>query len=81
LNFNADGDKILTGSFDGTAIVLIIIFRYGTLNQESQSMYYRGIQDKYLALNFNLEDTCAELLPLIKLAVYGMSEQENACLF
>jgi len=21
LNFNADGDKILTGSFDGTAIV------------------------------------------------------------
>jgi hypothetical protein len=43
-------------------------------------MCYRGIQDKYLALSFNLEDTCAELLPLIKRAVYGMSEQENVCL-
>jgi hypothetical protein len=44
-------------------------------------MCYRGIQDKYLALNFNLEDICVGLLPLIKRAVYGMSEQESVCLY
>lgn len=27
LNFNNDGDKILTGSFDGTAIVLLSLIK------------------------------------------------------
>lgn len=27
MNFNADGDKILTGSFDGTAIVIILLIQ------------------------------------------------------
>jgi dynein assembly factor with WDR repeat domains 1 len=31
LHFNSDGDKILTGSFDKTAIVIMLLFRFGML--------------------------------------------------
>ena len=81
MNFNADGDKILTGSFDGTAIVTTIILRFGTLNQESQFMFYKDTQVKYPALNFSLEDTCVGLLQLIRHVVFGMLEQVSVCLY
>lgn len=29
LHFNSDGDKLLTGSFDKTAIVITLLFRFG----------------------------------------------------
>jgi len=72
LNFNADGDKILTGSFDGTAIVSIHSLRFGTLNLDSRFMFYKVIQDKYQVLNFNSADICAVLHRLIKLVGFGM---------
>ena len=72
LNFNADGDKILTGSFDGTAIVLFLSFRFGTRSQESLFIFFKDIQDRSQLLNLSLEAICVELHQLIKPAVYGM---------
>ena len=78
MNFNNDGDKILTGAFDGTAIVLFYInFRYGTLEQESPFIFYKVIQDKYQALNSSLVATFVVHHQLIKPADFGMLVQEN----
>ncbi len=43
-------------------------------------MSSKDILVKYLVLNSNSEDTCVVLLQLIRLAVFGMLEQESACL-
>lgn len=79
LNFNADGDKILTGSFDGTAIVTIFWDRYGIPSQGNLFMCFKAIQVKYQVLSFNLEGICAELHRLTKPVGSGMWEVENAC--
>ena len=79
MNFNADGDKILTGSFDGTAIVLNEISRSGIRNQDNPFIYFRVILEKYQLLSSSLEVICAERPQSIKLADYGMLEQANAC--
>lgn len=81
LNFNADGDKILTGSFDGTAIVIPLKLRSGIPNQANQFMFLRAILAKFQALNSNSVDTCAVLLQLTKPVEYGMLEVENVCQF
>ena len=44
-------------------------------------MFLRGILDKFQALNSNSVDICVEQLQSIKLAEFGMSEQENVCQF
>lgn len=80
LNFNADGDQILTGSFDGTAIVQLLLDRFGTLGQASRSMFCRGTQAKFQVLNLSLEVICVGLHLSIRPADYGMSAQANACL-
>jgi WD40 repeat protein len=81
LNFNADGDKVLTGSFDGTAIVIRLLFRFGTLNQEKPFMCSRDIQDKFRVRSLNLGGICVVLPQLIKLVEFGMLEQGSVCQF
>ena len=56
LHFNAEGDKILTGSFDRKAIVNEINnkIRSGILDQANAFMYWMSIQERSLALNSNL---------------------------
>ena len=71
LNFNADGDKILTGSFDGTAIVLFLRYRFGIQNQAKPFMSSKDIPDKYRVLNLSSEDICAALHRSTKLAEFG----------
>ena len=73
MNFNADGDKILTGSFDGTAIVYLKLnFRFGILELANLFIFYKVTQDKYHQLNFNLEAIFVEQLVLIRHVDYGM---------
>lgn len=79
LNFNADGDKILTGSFDGTAIVRNQIFRYGTPSQESQFTSFKATLEKYQLPNFSSEGTCAEPPLSTKPADFGTSDQDSVC--
>ena len=82
MNFNNDGDKILTGAFDGTAIVIFKVkVRFGIPEPESQSICYKDTPVKYQALNFSLVDIFAQHLQLIKPADFGMLELESACLF
>ncbi len=79
LNFNADGDKILTGSFDGTAIVLPLLFRSGTLNQENPFMSFKATLAKSQAHSSSSVVICAALRLLTRPAGSGMLEVENAC--
>lgn len=81
MNFNADGDKILTGSFDGTAIVIMPLQRFGTLNQASLFNFYKAILVKFLMLSFNLVVICVELHLLTRHAEFGMLEVGNVCQF
>ena len=78
MNFNNDGDKILTGAFDGTAIVIIFNNkRFGIQEQESQFIYYKDILQKYQAHNFNLVVIFVVRHQLIRHADYGMLVQES----
>jgi WD40 repeat protein len=78
LNFNNDGDKILTGSFDGTAIVLLfLIDRFGTPELENQSIFCKATLDKFPALNLSSVATFVAHRQLIKHADFGMWVQEN----
>ena len=79
MNFNNDGDKILTGAFDGTAIVKILFKkRFGTQEQASQSICYKDIRLKYQAHNFSLVGIFVEHHQSIKPADCGMLVQESA---
>lgn len=78
LNFNNDGDKILTGSFDGTAIVLYYLnLRSGTLELESQFIYCKVTLGKFQVLNLSLVVTFVVHLQLTKHADFGMWVQES----
>ena len=79
LNFNADGDKILTGSFDGTAIVGFVICRSGIPSQVNQFIFFRVILDKFQAHSFSLEAICAALHRLIRHADFGMLGVGSVC--
>lgn len=71
LNFNADGDKILTGSFDGTAIVTMLAFRFGIPNLENLSTFYKATQARSQQHSFSSEDTCVVPHPSTKPAGFG----------
>lgn len=79
LNFNADGDKILTGSFDGTAIVKNCQCRFGIQNLENLFIFLEVILEKSHLLSSNLEDICVVLPLSTELVGFGMSGQGNAC--
>lgn len=82
MNFNNDGDKILTGAFDGTAIVINLFNkRFGIQEQASQSIYYKDIRLKYQAHNFSSVGTFVVHHQLIKHADCGMSVQESVWLY
>lgn len=50
----------------------------GTPELESRSIFYKVMLAKFLVLNSNLEAIFVEHLRLIRLADFGMLEQENA---
>lgn len=78
LNFNNDGDKILTGSFDGTAIVhFSLLERSGTPELESQSIFCKATLAKFPAPNLNSVATFVVLHQSIRHADFGMWVQEN----
>ena len=74
LHFNAEGDKILTGSFDRTAIVKFFIFtlRCGIPDPENAYMFWTNIREKFLVLNLNLRANFALQDLLIGLAKFGI---------
>lgn len=69
LHYNSDGDKLLTGSFDKTAMVrqLLIIVRFGTFVLESAFIFLMNTQERSQVPNLSLRGIIARLAALISI--------------